>query len=139
MDDFGGDDSYVLFPGNVLEAYEGFLSYHVGGDGGFQGVNDEDIYLGMFLGFFEDFDGVSYLGCHAHVRPSVFKIDGVLFQGEVCHVLQAFGQGFHLGLGGDEEHFIIGVGGIEGNLAEGFQYLWEGCIRNDGYLASLEG
>ena len=139
LDGFGGDDGDVLFPGNVLETEEGFLFYHVGGDGGFQGVNDEDIYVGMFLGFFDELDCVSYLGGHAHVCPSVPEIDWFLVQGEVCHVLQAFVQGFHLGLGGDEEYLAVGLGCIEGNLAEGFQDILEGCIGNDVYLASLEG
>jgi len=139
LDDFGGDDSDVLFPGNVLETEEGFLSYHVGGDGGFQGVNDEDIDLGMFLGFFYGFDSVSYLCGHAHVCPSVSEIYGVLVQGEVGHIVQAFVQVIHIGIGGDEEHLPVGFGGIEGNLAEGFQDIGEGCIGNDVYLAFLEG
>ncbi len=139
MNYFGGDDSHVLFPGNVLEAYEGLLSYHVGGDGSFQGVNDEDIYLGMFLGFFDEFDCVPYLGGHAHVSPSVPEIYGVLVEGEVGHVFQAFVEVIHIGLGRDEEHLLIGVGCIEGNLAEGFEDIGEGGIGNDVYLASLEG
>ena len=122
-----------------METDEGLLPYHVGRNGSFKGVNDEDIYVGMFLGFFDELDCVPYLGGHAHVCPSVPEIDCVLFQGEVCHVFQAYVQVIHLGLGRDEEHLPAGVGCIEGNLAEGFQDIGEGGIGNDVYLASLEG
>lgn len=93
----------------------------------------------MFLGFFDEFDSVSYLCGHAHVCPTVPEIYGVLVQGEVCHIVQAFVQVIHIGFGGDEEYLTVGLGGIEGNLAEGFQDIGEGCIGNDVYLASLEG